>query len=61
MPLKCEECNKIVYEATDPYNDWLKLFHLLEFLLNEEQITYTTYESALNSLLRFKRYAQEDK
>ncbi len=58
--IRCAECSKPVIEMTK-YQNWLKIYNFLEFLLMEGYIEQGTYESMVDAIMTFKIFAYEDK
>jgi hypothetical protein len=54
--MKCFQCQEALVEDMKE-NDWLALVNLMQFLRDEERITKATYETAVDRLMRMKRYA----
>lgn len=54
--LRCSECKKAIIEETK-YQEWLKLFYFINFLLNEEYINVATHDAMIDSLMAMKEWA----
>jgi hypothetical protein len=58
--IRCEQCNKNIINETKE-DSWFRLMNLLNFLNLQGAITDELYESAVNDLMDFKRFAMQER
>ena len=59
MAIRCYECNKSVI-CKDEHNEWLRIFHFIEMLLHQGEITENMFNVLVDSLMYLKPKSIED-